>query len=311
MDRPPVPELLSSATGLSGSDPGAHVRLYPTGGFRKFMADTVSVFELNFLPALKHWYVTVLLAAGFPLPWFYVTRAIAPDDPQVLRRLLAGTLVFGVAFSIGMLVGQNFVGQRFTGALRLLITMPVSKGAYVLGSLAHSSLSGAMTVSHPARLCAGGRGRYRSGMGVGAIDHPYRAGGERPDAVRSQLCPVSAGRQPRYRSAVTHLGCPIARLLHNGPGASSDEVNWLHLPFALCCRRDRKVAVWPTRRLARTGHPLSYRPMRNVPWPMENAVARKVAQSHLAQDPYLLNGLRNTQCSRKEQSACPISTRPQ
>ena len=128
------------------SGPNLPVRPYTTGGLRKFIFDSVSVFELNFLPSLEHWYLTVLLAAGFPLPWFYVTRAIAPDDPQVLRRLLAGTLVFGVAFSIGMLVGQNFVGQRFTGTLRLLITMPVSKGAYVLGSLAHSSISGAITV---------------------------------------------------------------------------------------------------------------------------------------------------------------------
>ncbi len=119
---------------------------YATGGIRKFIADTLAVFELNFLPALKHWYATVLLAAAFPLPWFYVTRAIAPEDPQVLRRLMAGTLVFGVAFSIGMLVGQNFVGQRFMGTLRLLITMPVSKVAYVLGSLAHASISGAFTV---------------------------------------------------------------------------------------------------------------------------------------------------------------------
>lgn len=133
-------------TELNASVPDLPVQPYPTGGLRKFIADTLSVFELNFLPSLKHWYVTVLLAAGFPLPWFYVTRAIAPDDPQVLRRLLAGTLVFGVAFSIGMLVGQNFVGQRFTGTLRLLITMPVSKAAYLLGSLAHASISGAITV---------------------------------------------------------------------------------------------------------------------------------------------------------------------
>ena len=205
-----MPELLSSATELSGSDPGAHVRLYPTGGFRKFMADTVSVFELNFLPALKHWYVTVLLAAGFPLPWFYVTRAIAPDDPQVLRRLLAGTLVFGVAFSIGMLVGQNFVGQRFTGALRLLITMPVSKGAYVLGSLAHSSLSGAMTVIILLgfALVAGVDIDLEWGLAPSIILTVLAVSGLTLFVV--SFAPSSAGRQPRYRSAVTHLGCPIA-----------------------------------------------------------------------------------------------------
>ena len=64
---------------------------YATGGLRKFFSDSVSVFELNFIPSLQHWYLTVLLAVAFPLPWFYVTKAIAPDDPQVLRRLLAGT----------------------------------------------------------------------------------------------------------------------------------------------------------------------------------------------------------------------------
>ena len=117
-----------------------------TGGFRKFLLDAVSIFEINAIPALRYWYVTVLLAAAFPLPWFFVTRTIAPDDPQVLRRLLAGTLLFGVAFSIGMFVGQAAVGQRFNGSLKLLIAMPVSKGAFVLGSLLYASLSGIVTV---------------------------------------------------------------------------------------------------------------------------------------------------------------------
>ena len=119
---------------------------YRTGGVGKFVSDTVSVFEINFLPVVKHWYLMALMALGFPIPWFYVTRSIAPDDPDILRRLLAGTIVFGVTFSIGMLVGQNVVAQRFMGNLRLLITMPVSKGAYVLGSLAYSSISGTITV---------------------------------------------------------------------------------------------------------------------------------------------------------------------
>lgn len=119
---------------------------YRTRGVRKFLSDVISVFEINAIPALRHWYVTVLLAAAFPLPWFYVTRTIAPDDPDVLRRLMAGTLVFGVAFSVGMLVGQNAVAQRFNGNLKLLIAMPVAKASFVLGSLLYSSLSGIVTV---------------------------------------------------------------------------------------------------------------------------------------------------------------------
>ena len=118
---------------------------YPTGGVGKFFSDVVSVFEINFVPEVRHWYVLLLMSVGLPLPWFFVTRSIAPDDPDAIRRLLAGTLVFGVSFSIGMLVGQNFAAQRFTGTLKLLITMPVSKGAYVIGSLAYSSISGFIT----------------------------------------------------------------------------------------------------------------------------------------------------------------------
>ena len=45
-----------------------------------------------------------------------------------------------------MFVGQNLNGQRFLGQLKLLIAMPVSKGAFVLGSLLYASLSGIVTL---------------------------------------------------------------------------------------------------------------------------------------------------------------------
>ena len=129
---------------MSSAVPGMR-ELRPMGP-GKFLADVISIFQISALPALKHWYVTVLAAALIPIPWFYVTRTIAPDNPQVLLRLMAGTLVFGVTFSIGMFVGQNWVAQRFNGSLRLLIAMPVSKGSYILGSLLYSALSGAIII---------------------------------------------------------------------------------------------------------------------------------------------------------------------
>ena len=141
-----MPDTTSAGRDATSRNLAVADRLYPTTGVRKFVLDAASVFEINFIPFLKQWYISVLLASGTALPWFYVTRAIAPDDPQVVRRLMAGTLVFGVTFSVGMLVGQNAVAQRFLGNLRLLISMPMSKGAYVLGSLAFSSISGTVTV---------------------------------------------------------------------------------------------------------------------------------------------------------------------
>ena len=87
-------------TGSSNMDSAIRTRLtgapgYQVSGIKKFVSDAFSVFEISFIPSLRHWYLTVLLASAFPIPWFYVTRAIAPDDPQVVRRLIAGTLVFG------------------------------------------------------------------------------------------------------------------------------------------------------------------------------------------------------------------------
>ena len=141
-----MPDTTSPSRNAARADlPPAHHKVR-SRGLTKFLSDAASVFEINFIPFLKHWYLTILLASFTSLPWFYVTKAIAPDDPQIVRRLLAGTLVFGVSFSVGMIVGQNAVAQRFMGNLRLLVTMPMSKGAYVLGSLAFSSISGAVTV---------------------------------------------------------------------------------------------------------------------------------------------------------------------
>ena len=145
-----------------------------------------------------------------------MTKAIAPDDPQIVRRLLAGTLVFGVTFSVGMIVGQNAVAQRFMGNLRLLVTMPMSKGAYVLGSLAFSSISGAVTV-----LVLLGFGVV-TGIGIEPVWTLA------PTLVLAVLtlagltmfvvsfAPSAAGGEYSNRLVVAWLGGPLAGLLYDG-----------------------------------------------------------------------------------------------
>ena len=44
-----------------------------------------------------------------------------------------------------MLVGQQIVAQRFMGHLKLVITMPVSKAAYVVGTLLYTAVSGTLS----------------------------------------------------------------------------------------------------------------------------------------------------------------------
>ena len=116
-------------------------------GLRKLAGDSVAVLELHALPMMRQWYLVLLVSVVFPIPMFYVFQAIAPDDAAVWRRLLAGTLIFGVAFNTAMLVGQQVVAQRFLGHLKLLITMPVSKVAYVFGTLAFTSVTGAVSAA--------------------------------------------------------------------------------------------------------------------------------------------------------------------
>ncbi len=157
--------------------------------------------------------LTVLLASAFPIPWFYVTRAIAPD--QVVRRAHAR---LRRAFSIGMVVGQNAIAQRYTGTLKLLISMPVSKSAYVLGSLAYSSVSGTQRFS-PDGVRAVGRSGHRLGLGTGAVfssDRVYDVG---PLFIVSFAPSLQAGHKHRSRRSCW------PRLLHDGSSAAGPDLD--------------------------------------------------------------------------------------
>ncbi len=106
-----------------------------------------TVTQIKTLGFVKSWYVFILAPIALPLPLFYLTSSLVADDPEAIRRVMAGTLVFGVAFSSGTLVGQYFVSERFMGNLKLIITMPVSKAAYVFGSLLYSCMMGCVAVA--------------------------------------------------------------------------------------------------------------------------------------------------------------------
>ena len=119
--------------------------LLSSGGFRKFCSDTLYITELKICTMVRSWYWIFLSALLFPIPLFFLTRSLTSDDPEILRRLLAGTLVYGASFATGMLAGQQFAAERFMGTLKLLVTMPVSKIAYVFGTLAYASITGTVT----------------------------------------------------------------------------------------------------------------------------------------------------------------------
>lgn len=104
----------------------------------KFLSDTWSVLEIKLLFLARGWYWYIIRPLVFPLGVLFWLRVMVPDDPDVNRRVLAGAIVFGMSLSTANLLSQQMVHDRFIGRLRLLITMPISKGAYAVGLLLFS-----------------------------------------------------------------------------------------------------------------------------------------------------------------------------
>ena len=132
----PRPELTNvpAATGLRVTGPV------------KLLGDISTVIGIKTRISVRNWYWFIAGALVFPLPLFYMLNAYVGDDPAASIRIIAGTLVFSVSFSTANQMAQGFLDERFSGNLKLMITAPVAKSAYVAGTLMHSSMIGAVSV---------------------------------------------------------------------------------------------------------------------------------------------------------------------
>ncbi len=119
---------------------------YRTGGVGKFLSDTFSITEFKVLIMVRYWYWYLISAMIFPLTMFYWARAMGPDDPEVIRRLMTGTLIFGVSIVTANNIGQQAVQDYFNGRLKLLVMMPMARAAYAFGTILYASITGAVTV---------------------------------------------------------------------------------------------------------------------------------------------------------------------
>ena len=117
-----------------------------TTGPLKLLGDISTVVGIKTRVTAKDWHWFFIGALVFPLPLFYMLNAYVGDDPAASVRIISGTLVFSVSFSTANQIAQQIMAERFNGNLKLMITAPISKVAYVAGTLAHSSLVGAASV---------------------------------------------------------------------------------------------------------------------------------------------------------------------
>ena len=118
-----------------------------TAGPLKLLGDISTVVGIKTRISAQGWYWLIIGALVFPLPLFYMLNPYVGDDSAASIRIIAGTLVFSVSFSTANQMSQQFLAERFGGNLKLIITAPVSKFAYVAGTLIHSSVVGAGSVA--------------------------------------------------------------------------------------------------------------------------------------------------------------------
>ena len=130
------PEIVSTAARLDVPAPGAG----------KFLRDVWTILEIKSRFLLTGWYWYLIRPIVFPLAMFYFLRTVAPDDPEVVLRVMTGAMVFGVALMMSNMLAQLLIQDRFMGRLKLLITLPVAKGSYAAGILIFAALQTAPVV---------------------------------------------------------------------------------------------------------------------------------------------------------------------
>ena len=109
-------------------------------GPTKFFRDTWSVFEIKILLLKRGWYLHLIRPLVFPSALFFWLRVMTPDDPEIVRRILTGAVIFGLAITTVNMLTQQLILDRFSGRLKLMLVMPMSKGAYAAGTLCFAAV---------------------------------------------------------------------------------------------------------------------------------------------------------------------------
>ena len=125
---------------------GVNPEISIISGRLKFVRDAATILELR-LFAMKqaiHWHLLGSLV--FPMSTFFFARGLSNSDPESLRRIMVGALVFGLTLQAVNAVSMNMISDRFQGRLNLIVTMPVSKFSYATGMIAYTFVQALMTL---------------------------------------------------------------------------------------------------------------------------------------------------------------------
>ena len=76
-------------------------------GWRKFLRDVASVFEIRLILMRRSWYWYMMGTLVFPMGMFYFASALAPDNPEAIRRAMIGSMVFGATMLATTMLGPE------------------------------------------------------------------------------------------------------------------------------------------------------------------------------------------------------------
>lgn len=98
----------------------------------------ICVFRIQFAGTRREFGPFLLAAFVFPAAMYLFANAVAGADgvsEQSRQRFLAGSIVFSLSLTSISWLGYLLLENRFTGRLKLFVTLPLAPSSYVFGVL--------------------------------------------------------------------------------------------------------------------------------------------------------------------------------
>ena len=253
----------------------------PTGRTAKFLSDVLTILEMKILLMRRGCYWYLLSSVVFPVGMFYWARGIAPDDPEAVRRVMTGAIIFGTSLGTVGTLAQQMIQARFQGKLKLMVTMPMSKSAYAIGVLSFASMLAAATVTVLLAFAWIADVDFTLNWAFFPLAAMLLLSMAGLPPIHRQLCPLGGGRryhdQPLRHTAVHG----VTGVLHHGAGSPGTEVDWLGVAGEVCRRRDCEVLLRTDRYLGRARCPVWIRANHDGAWSLEAALERTIIKRGL------------------------------
>jgi len=111
---------------------------------KSWFSDAWVVFRIEFQRLVRGW-SDFLLTSIISAATFFMLRLFIEPSPTEEIQILAGAIVFGVGMQSISRTGGIMISERFEGQMKLFMTSPIPRSAYVVGVTLTSALTSSLT----------------------------------------------------------------------------------------------------------------------------------------------------------------------